>query len=133
MSKYILIVFTILLAFSGCSQSKPVSQNIKPSWTINPNDGGKIGAVGVCSRTHDQKISTQRKLAITRALEELSLQQGVKVQMSIDKKEHVHNDKLNTSIGVESSFQTSNTVTAHVESAWQNESTSELYIWMVMD
>lgn len=135
MSRLFLLTSLIVLLLTGCSQSVPVAnvQEVKPSWILNPNENNNIGAIGVASRTHDQKISTQRKLAITRALEELSLQQGVKVQMSIQKNENIINDNMNTKLDINSSFKTSTTVTAHVASAWQDESTSELYIWMVMD
>ena len=135
MSRLFLLTSLIVLLLTGCSQSVPVAnvQEVKPSWILNPNENNNIGAIGVASRTHDQKISTQRKLAITRALEELSLQQGVKVQMSIQKNENIINDNMNTKLDINSSFKTSTTVTAHVASSWQDESTSELYIWMVMD
>jgi len=133
MNKFFLLVTLLLLSFTACSQQAPVARNPKPSWTINPNEDGNIGAVGVASRTHDQKISTQRKYAITRALEELSLQQGVKVNLRIKKKETLNNGRVNKSMNVDSSFETTTTVTAHIKSAWQDKSTSEIYVWMVMD
>ncbi len=132
---YKLFFLVTILILTGCNQPKlgGNTQGIKPSWILNPNENNKIGAIGVSSRTHDQKISTQRKLAISRALEELSLQQGVTVEMSVKKKENFKNDRLSTSVDVDSSFQTNNLVTAHIEAAWQDHSTSELYVWMVMD
>ena len=75
MKKLFFLLFTLVL-FVGC-QKQPtpqVSSMQEPSWVLNPNQNGKTGAVGVAGRTYDQKPSTQRNLAITRALDELSLQ-----------------------------------------------------------
>lgn len=70
MNKLFLIITLVIINFTGCSQSVATNQNPKPSWTINPNQGGVTGAVGIAGRTYDQKESTRRKYAITRALEE---------------------------------------------------------------
>jgi len=122
------------MAFSGCNQAEPkVSKNTPPSWIMNPNQGGKNGAIGSANRVYDGKTSTKRKLAITRALDELSLQQGVKVQMTMSKKEQVTNDRVKTDMKVDSSYSANTTVTAHIEDAWQDPTSQELFIWMVMD
>lgn len=132
MNKFFLLLTLVLLTLTGCGE-QPAPRNPKPLWTINPNDGGVRGAVGIAGRTHDQRESTRRKYAITRALEELSLQQGVEVTMNVRKIEKVVNDRSSTRLDAESTFKTNNTVTAHIAGAWENKYTSELYIWMVMD
>lgn len=130
---FILYLFAIIF-LTGCAQPVVYSiENTKPSWIINPNQDGKVGAIGVAAITYDQKISTQRKLAISRALEELSLQQGVKVNMSIQKKERVQNNQHNTYMDTDSEFHTNSNISAHVESAWEDKITKELYLWMVLD
>ena len=124
----------VLLVLTGCN-SQPVAKNsnIQPSWVMNPNQDGKSGAIGVAGRTYDQKPSTQRKLAITRALDELTLQQGVKVQMSMSKEEVVNNDRSSTHLEHTSSYDASSSVTAHIEQAWENPLSGDIYIWMVVD
>ena len=137
MSKLLSSLFFVLLVFSGCvSQSQPQATAYKssvPSWILNPNQDGKSGAVGSSMRTYDQKMSTQRKLAITRALDELSLQKGVKVQMHLTKQESYKNGRGNSNLDVEASYQTQNTITAHIEEVYQDNRSGELFIWMVMD
>ena len=126
-----------LLMFSGCTpQPENTSTTYKstiPSWILNPNKDGKNGAVGSSMRTYDQKTSTQRKLAITRALDELSLQKGVKVQMNLTKQESYENGTGKSKIDVNASYQTNTTVTAHIEEVYQDKLSGELFIWMVMD
>ncbi len=136
MMKFFLIsVALLLLLLSGCG-TQPQKQEYKvstPDWVKNPNLNGKRGAIGVASRTYDQKESSKRKLAISRALDELTLQQGVKVQLSMTKRDVVNNDVASTHMDTKSSYDASSTVTAHIQGAWENPLTGELFIWMVMD
>jgi len=128
-------IVLLILLFSGCA-SHPQKQEYKaprPAWVSNPNMDGKTGAIGVAGRTYDQKESTKRKLAISRALDELTLQQGVKVEMSMSKRDVVDNDVASTHMDVQSSYKAGSTVTAHIQETWQNPLTGELYVWMVMD
>jgi len=123
------------VTFSGCNGAPKPVLNGKPAWILNPNYNGKKGAVGVAGRTYDQRVSTQRKLAIQRALDELALQQGVKVELSMQKEEHLRNDHASTSVDSKSSYKTtsSNAITAHIEDVWQDKMTGEIYIWLVLD
>jgi hypothetical protein len=132
----ITLIITIITSIIGCNNSpKPVVESSKPTWIVNPMQNGKVGAVGVAGRTYDQRISTQRKLAIQRALDELALQQGVKVELSMQKKEHVTNNIVSTKMDTSSKYKTtnSNAITAHIEDVWQDKITGELYIWLVLD
>lgn len=137
-------LFTLLLAFvlgsavvlvSGCAESPKPQKGEKPAWILNPSYNGKRGAVGVAGRTYDQRFSTQRKLAISRALDELALQQGVKVELSMKKEEHLKNEHASTSMDSTSSYKTtsSSAITAHIEDVWQDPYTGELYVWLVLD
>ena len=133
--KYLFSIITLLLLLlSGCnSQPVPASTTTEPSWIMNPNKGGKVGAVGVAARTYDQKISTQRKLAITRALDELTLQQGVKVSLNINKNEIVDNDRSSTHMDAQSNYKASSSVSAHIEDIYKDKISGEIYIWMLID
>ena len=124
----------LLLALTGCvSQPSVKDPHAKPDWILNPNKDGKRGAIGVAGRTYDQRVSTQRQLAITRALDELTLQQGVKVNLNISKSETVTNQKVSTQMDSLSDYKASSTTTAHIKDIWEDKRTGELYIWMVMD
>ena len=132
----LLILFGSMTAFtSGCANTPKPRTTVKPGWVLNPNYNGKRGAVGVAGKTYDQRVSTQRKLAIERALDELALQQGVKVELSMQKEEHFRNEHTSTSMDSASSYETSGTsaITAHIEDVWEDPYTGELYVWLVLD
>jgi len=136
MKSLLTTVVLFLLLLSGCSSEPTPKQEYKtvmPVWVSNPNVDGKTGAIGVAGRTYDQKESTKRKLAISRALDELTLQQGVKVQMSMSKHDVVSDDVATTHMDVQSEYEAGSTVTAHIQETWNNPLTGELFIWMVMD
>jgi len=126
-------LLVILFIFAGCNSQPAPKTTTVPSWILNPNQDGKNGAVGSSMRTYDQKTSTQRKLAITRALDELSLQQGVKVEMSLKKQENYKNGSGNTQMNVDASYKANSKITAHIEEVYQDKISGELFIWMVMD
>lgn len=126
------VLLTLLLV--GCSsQPTPTSTTTEPSWILNPTQGAKIGAIGVAGRTYDQKPSTQRKLAIARALDELTLQKGVKVNLNMNKRDIVTNNTASSSMDTKTNYKATSTVTAHIESVYKDPYSGELYVWMVMD
>ena len=132
--KLFLYSFIIILSFSGCISPQPETTKCtdKP-WILNPNLNGNIGAVGSAMRTYDQKTSSQRKLAITRALDELSLQQGVKVNLNMSKRDVVANERSHTTVDTRSNYEASTKVTAHIQEACRDNSSGEFFVWMVMD
>lgn len=93
---------------------------------------GKIGAVG-SSYVHYKGTPYQRKVAITRALDELSLQQGVKVEVNMQKIEHITNNKAKVDLKVDASYNASATISAHIEDVWRDPSSKEIFIWMVLN
>ena len=135
---FLLVVVSLVFVsgnLAGCGESPKPAKNGKPGWILNPNLNGKRGAIGVAGRTYDQRVSTQRKLAIERALDELAMQQGVKVELSMQKEEHVRNDHASTSMDTASTYKTTNTnaITAHIEDVWEDPMTNEIYVWLVLD
>nr|WP_321267684.1 hypothetical protein [uncultured Sulfurimonas sp.] len=133
MIKLLSSLLIVLFVLAGCNSQPAPKTSTTPSWILNPNQDGKNGAVGSSMRTYDQKTSTQRKLAITRALDELSLQQGVKVEMSLTKQESYKNGSGNTQMNVDASYDAKSTITAHIQEVYQDKISGELFIWMVMD
>jgi hypothetical protein len=131
-----LLYISIALIFTGGVFTQPENEPLKCKerpWMLNPNINGKLGAVGSAMQTYDQKTSTQRKLAITRALDELSLQQGVDVTLSMQKNELVENERATTKIDSASSYETKTSVSAHIQDACKDNYTGEFFVWMVMD
>ena len=134
MHKVVTTFLLILLAFTGCVQPE-ANNDTTPKWIMNPNQNGKVGAIGAAYR-HHKGFTYQRKLAISRALDELALQQGVKVSLNMRKEEQMRNDKVKSNLDVSSIYTTnsnSNTITAHIEETWQDKSTQEFFVWLVID
>ena len=127
-----LVIGSVMI--SGCGET-PRPANAKPAWILNPNQNGHIGAVGVAGRGYDMRVSTQRKLAIQRALDELALQQGVKVKLSMQKEEHLRGNKATVAMDSTGTYQTTNNgaISAHIEDVWEDKISGEIYIWLVLD
>jgi len=131
---YLALSIISIFLLGGCGQPEPTQVRcVNRSWQMNPNANGNIGAVGSSMRTYSGGNNDQRKLAITRALDELSLQQGVKVELSIDKRDTVVNDKATTSMDTKANYKANNKVTAHIEDACKDNSSGEFFVWMLLD
>jgi len=131
-----IVLLFVTVVLSGCGESpQPQMINGKPAWILNPKYNGKIGAVGVAGRGYDMKLSSQRKLAIQRALDELALQQGVKVELSMTKDEHLENDHNSVVVDSHGTYTTKNNsaISAHIEDIWEDRASGELYVWLVLD
>jgi hypothetical protein len=124
------MIMIICVAFSACLTVKPV---FKPTWINNPSIDGKVTGIGVCGM-HVNGENAQRSLAIKRAIDEIALQLGVKVNNVA-----LVGTKANSGGGgtsVESySFQTveGKVVKAVIKETWKDPKTSELFVWMVAE
>lgn len=81
--KLILSSLLVAIVFSGCNQMLGVSsqapQNTQPKWLTDSNYiKGKVSAVG-CAGVHMKGKSAQRKLAISRAIEQIAMQKKTTV------------------------------------------------------
>ena len=126
--KFMVAVSVCLLSFA-CVSAKPV---IKPSWIYNSNVSGKVAGIGICGM-HVNGANAQRSLAIKRAIDEIALQLGVKVNnvALVGSKSGVGGGS-----SVESySFQTveGSVVKAVIKETWKDPKTEEIYIWMVTE
>lgn len=135
MKKTLTLSFLALVLITGCgSTPQPASVKCEDRiWMLNPNHNGKIGSVGSSMRTYSGSNNSQRTLAITRALDELSLQQGVKVTLNIKKTESVRNDKSTTTLDSKSTYSSNNKITAHIADACKSNSSGEFFVWMILD
>ena len=92
-----------------------------------------MGAVGQCG-THYNGKSMQRKVAITRAIEELAMQGDITVasEMSVSTEvsgNQVHNrSKSKTYVSAQGV-----PVRAFIEEVWFDEKSEVLYVWMIRD
>ena len=134
MKHFLTLSFLLLVFFTGCGEDPHPSLKCEDrAWMLNPNYNGNLGAVGSAMITYDQKFSSQRKLAITRALDELSLQKGVKIKLNIQKRDTVINQRSNTSVDTKASYSTNNSITAHIEDTCKDKLSGEFFVWMILD
>jgi hypothetical protein len=127
--KKILFVVFVVFGLIGCNQANP---NKEPSWIYNPNSDGKIGGVG-SAKTHTRGKSAQRRVAISRALDEIATQMGTKVSTVISTSASVSSGTASSSMQTYS-FQTTDgkIVKAYIKRMWHNPRTDELFVWMVV-
>ena len=133
MYKLFFISLIVSLSFSACqSKYKSIPIN-KPTWINSPQKEGKVGAIG-SAMPHFKGKTAQRKLAISRALDELAQQSGVQVQSSIIRNEKRSGKQTQSSAEVFTIQNSANeTIHAHIEKTWTNPRTKEVYVWLVAD
>lgn len=120
------IFITLLLSACGGSSAKP--KNEKPDWIYNHSGG----VVGICD-THMKGDAAQEQVAIDRALEKLSKQQGVEVNsvsISTQKESGGHYGSGHSSTA---QIKASNKVKATIKETWRDPKTNRYYVWMVME
>lgn len=128
------ITISFILILSMCAISCiSVQKTNRPAWVHNSAVEGKITGIGICG-THVNGENAQRALAIKRAIDEIALQMGVKVNnvALIGTKASA----AGSSSTVESySFQTvdGNVVKAVIRETWKDPQTDEIYLWMVTE
>lgn len=134
MNRLFLILFLIPFFFTACQNKTHVEPPIQePAWIVQPSQDGNIGAVG-SAQEHFKGKTAQRRLAISRALDELAQQSGVQVQSTIKRNEKRDGMHTNSSAEFYTIQNSSNeTVRAHIEETWTNPRTKEIYVWLVAD
>lgn len=85
----VLIVSALALVSLGCGGQPPVAQG-KPKWTLLPPNDGHVYGVGE-SAIHVSGKTFQRSLAISRGIDEIARQKGVKVSNSLERVQQVSN------------------------------------------
>lgn len=127
---HIFMVTLICMTLVSCVTVQPA---FKPSWIQNSSIEGKVAGIGVCGM-HVNGENAQRSLAIKRAIDEIALQLGVKVNnVSLVGTKAVAGSGGSS---VESySFQTveGKVVRATIKETWKDPKTLELYVWMVAE
>lgn len=115
-------------AMAGCSKGQSGSM---PEWVYRPAMAGSPGGVGI-SGPHVQGANAQRNLAISRAVDEIASQMGVKVQNVLETKTTASQDHTSSH---QQSFSIhtvdGQTIQAEIREIWHDSETNQLYVWMV--
>lgn len=122
----VILIALFLSACGGSSSAKP--KNERPDWIYN-HDGG---VVGICD-THMKGDAAQEQVAIDRALEKLSKQQGVEVSSTSTSTQKESGGHYGSGHSSTAQIKASNKVKATIKDAWRDPKTNRYYVWMVME
>lgn len=132
----VILLSLLIVFFAGCNKdAAPAKEQttVYPAWINNPNIGGVTGSVG-SSGPHFKGPAYQRKLAISRALDELALQQGVEIDLVAKREQTAKDDDVHSTMDIQTQQRVKNSkVTAHIEATFLDPKTKELFVWMVLD
>ena len=130
--KYILLILSTIF-FLSCTNSlnnieKPV--NKEPSWIYNPQTNSKLAAVA-CAQIHIRGVHAQKKLAVSRAIEQIALQKNANVQVISYRKKIRSNGSIKASIISEtSSVQETQTNIKTVVKEFYTNKDKEICVWV---
>lgn len=132
----VILLSLFIIFFAGCnSDVAPAKKAVStyPAWINNPNLGGVTGSVG-SSGPHFKGPAYQRKLAISRALDELAIQKGVEIDLVAKREQTAKDDNVHSASNIKTEQRVKNSqVTAHIEATYTDPKTNELFVWMVLD
>ncbi len=130
MYKLLLSAF-LLLVLSGCNTQSQLPPVQKPKWIDYPSSDLLIGAVG-SAMPHFKGKTAQRRLAISRAIDELAQQSGVQVHSTILRQESREGSQTQASAEIYTIQSSDNkTIQAHIEAVWTHPRTQEIYVWLL--
>lgn len=128
MLKSLFSALFILTLFAACGQPNP---NQKPEWTLLPPDDGHVYGVGICP-IHVKGATFQRALAISRGIDEIARQKGVKVSNTLERVESIQKGASSLSARNYSIQSVEGTkVKAKIKSIYQDPYSKRLYVLMV--
>ncbi len=120
-----LLLFLISLFFVACGASGT------PEWTVMPPSDGKIYGVG-SSPIHVKGLTFQRALAISRAIDEIARQKGVKVSNTLERVESVSSSGSVSSAAQSYSVQSveGQTVNAKIKEVYRDPRSKKIFVLM---
>ncbi|NQY19934.1 MAG: hypothetical protein HRT40_01290 [Campylobacteraceae bacterium] len=131
MQKNILLLISLLL-FVSCSSDTANLQkqtNSEPSWLFNPQTTSKLAAVG-CAQIHINGIHAQKKLAISRAIEQIALQKNAKVDVITYRKKTKNGASMTSRVIETSSVQESHTNIQTIVKDFYTNHDKEICTWV---
>jgi len=121
MTKNISFILGFMVFFYSCKSS--TSSRDIPSWLISLDGYRNSGLVATgCAYMHVKGLDAQKKLAMQRAIEELSMQKSTTINSISTKKEKRNNGSLSSSSYKNQSTYTTNTnVSFEIKETYFNE------------
>ena len=105
----------------------------QPSWVLNYHIPGKVCAVGT-SQAHINGFAYQQATAISRAIQQIAMQKGIKVDTTVESYLKGTKDNACSHLSVYTVQSTQGQkVVATVRDTWLDKQNQVLYVWMVSD
>lgn len=139
MVRFLTVVFLFAL-LAGCAstarqQASSTDHPSPPAWVLQPEGPqGQLGGVGV-SRPHIRGRSFQRQTAVSRAIDEIARQLGVRVDSILsDQQKSVDGGSLKGQTAIYS-FQTTTgeVISARLRALYIDPASRELFAWMTIE
>jgi PBP1b-binding outer membrane lipoprotein LpoB len=123
-------IVALVLFLNGCVPPAPAAHSNyeKPDWIYNHTEG----AVGICD-THMKGDAAQEQVAMDRALEKLSKQQGVEVQSESFSQQKETAAYYSSGHKSTATIKANNKVKAKIKKTWRDPRNNRYYVWMVME
>ncbi len=135
MSLYKYTIFTILIVFvNSCSNTNSsVAPPKEPIWLSNPQklSDDKLTAVG-CATTHIDGVDAQKKLAISRAINEIALQKQAKISTVTYRKKSYNKGEVSKEITKSSLQEVENlNLSTKVMEYYHKPNSRDICVWVV--
>jgi len=126
---------SILIIFSGCAVTDKLlnnSSNSEPQWLLDPYyDNDKIAA-SACAKEHINGVEAQKKLAISRAIDQIATQKRVTVDNATYRQKTSSNGRIGNSSSQSSSLQTVDKVSVSTKTkAIFKKQNGDICAWVV--
>lgn len=139
MLRLILFCFAAALLLPGCAGSASKSGGAKaaagaPSWILNSDKPGYQGVVGSAPKQDWGGREAQRRVALTKARQELAQMVRVQVESTTRSQVEERAGKVSRDADIETRLQSSVALSleqARVIEEWVDPQSGELYIWLV--
>ena len=132
-SSLIILCTTLLLA--GCAQNNPQTpqtKNGEPAWILNPqiDSNGKLAGSG-CSKIHYKGVPSQKKLAISRAIEQIAIQKRVKVKSIAYRQKTNQNGQVSSKVQTSSLQEVENvSLSTHIKEIYTKDN-GDICAWVI--
>lgn len=140
MLKYIAGGVVSVLLLSGCANQQPsnnktttnTNQSSEPKWMDDPYmDGDKVAATG-CAKRHFKGSAAQKKLAISRAIDQIASQVETTVDNVMDTSRQVRNGSgVSSQMRTNSSQKVNNVNISTKVKATYKKPNGEICVWVV--
>jgi len=130
-----LIILCATFLLVGCAQNKINKTQIKktePAWILNPQIASTTKLAGSgCSKIHYKGIQAQKKLAISRAIEQIAIQKRVKIKSIAYRQKSTQNGQISSKVQSSSLQEIENiSLSTHIKEIYTKDN-GDICAWVI--